>query len=326
MSFETKETDSRTRNEFDPNTLRVNAARANELDAAIGATGGIGSLIKPRMDLVSPTGQEQSFLNRLMGMSGTSAAKGISPFETQGFGALKGIYDAPFHDIISQGVNTMMKGTAPTVVNNLTAAGLGRSGAVGEALAGAGANMTLPLLQQAAQNRLGAAQSMGQMGLGLGSSLAAREQNQLSTGLDAAGFGRQGAYNEQVTRPSSLLMSLITGMPTFNMPLGSRGKSETTGWGIDIGQIVGAAAGAAMCWIADVLYGKNSKEAACARYWITIGWQGRLADVARVVYCMVGKTVAKLAKRSRIVRALLRPLFDRAVRAGANALDLEVAV
>ena len=81
------------------------------------------------------------------------------------------------------------------------------------------------------------------------------------------------------------------------------------------GALVGIAAAAAFsCWIAAAIYGENTREFLLARWWIYGQWRGPLADFTRCVYSLVGPHVAPYVKRWPWLRALLKPLFDIAVR------------
>ena len=90
------------------------------------------------------------------------------------------------------------------------------------------------------------------------------------------------------------------------------GVFETT---VGLGSLIAPMA-VALCWVADALYGEGSDEAEAARYWVTIGWQGRLANSFRWLYRRVGPQTAVLVKRHRLLRAVVKPLFNSFVRRG----------
>src|SRR5262245_55584959 len=59
--------------------------------------------------------------------------------------------------------NYLARIAGPQIRNSLTAAGLGRSGSIGEAMANAGAEMALPITQQASQQQFALNQMLPQM-------------------------------------------------------------------------------------------------------------------------------------------------------------------
>jgi hypothetical protein len=62
------------------------------------------------------------------------------------------------------------------------------------------------------------------------------------------------------------------------------------------------------------LYGPNSPEFFLARYGIFKVWKGFIARIIQKLYLTFGEAVAKLVKRSSLLKYLFRPLFDRAVQ------------
>lgn len=77
---------------------------------------------------------------------------------------------------------------------------------------------------------------------------------------------------------------------------------------------------ASYCWVADAIYGKDSNDAKVARYWVTVGWKGKTADAARWIYKLIGPNVAKFVHKSSVLKRLLRPLFNVAVKNGKRML------
>lgn len=328
MSFGQSDTSSKSSSEqqhtMHPTTERIQGMRADELQRLIGATGGFGALSKPRLDLVMPSANEQHLLNRLGGLPGQPLMRDT---ERDALTTLRTNADpTQVNQAVARSRDYLNQIAAPAIGNEMTAAGMGRSGAMAEALARAGTELALPVSLDANRRVFEGGNELARMSMLLGSTLEGREANRLQTGLNALSVPRQAQYEEMITRPSSLLMSMITGLPILANPVASqgqqRGSMSTTEWGIDLGQIIGAAAGAMMpmCWVAEALYGKHSRETAMARYWITVGWQGPYAKLGRALYRAIGRPVAALTRRSPLVRRLLKPLFDRAVRAGEGAL------
>ncbi len=79
--------------------------------------------------------------------------------------------------------------------------------------------------------------------------------------------------------------------------------------------LLGAGA-VALCHVAAEYYGWFTPDWYAARNWIANGWQGITADVVRGLYRRHGPRVASWVRRSRIVRAALRPVAAWAVRKG----------
>ena len=88
---------------------------------------------------------------------------------------------------------------------------------------------------------------------------------------------------------------------------------------VGAGGTIGAGKAIAACWIAAVLYGEGSVEFLFARHWIFVEWQGPVAAIARWIYLCVGQRLAPAVAKSNLLKALFRPLFDRAVARGRQA-------
>ena len=129
--------------------------------------------------------------------------------------------------------------------------------------------------------------------------------------------------------PTDIARAFIGAAPGFSMApvgamisgagtLGSIGAQRDIGKGNQQVQLLSAlassAAMAGACWIARRLYG-NTSSFALARWWIFVGWRGVVADAARWAYLRYGERISRWPGVG-----LLRPLFDVAVRRGAQAL------
>ncbi len=69
------------------------------------------------------------------------------------------------------------------------------------------------------------------------------------------------------------------------------------------------------CWFAEVLYGVDDPRTQLLRAWLTQVYVHSTAGWAVVgVYCAGGRQVAAWARRSAILRGMLRPLFERGLR------------
>lgn len=82
------------------------------------------------------------------------------------------------------------------------------------------------------------------------------------------------------------------------------------------GEGFGTALGGTVCWVAEAIYGPGSPEFWAAWRFINERWTGRAADYVRAVYRRYGQRLAYYVRRSRVLRAVLKPLFDVAVRRG----------
>lgn len=117
--------------------------------------------------------------------------------------------------------------------------------------------------------------------------------------------------------------------PNFNVPAAlaiiqqprlasakTRGKAGQFSSG-EAGQLMeGIGSIAGMCWVAAEYYGWGTPEWWHARNWIAERWRGPVAWAFRRVYGRHGPRVAGWVRRSRLVRATLRPLFAWAERKG----------
>lgn len=92
-------------------------------------------------------------------------------------------------------------------------------------------------------------------------------------------------------------------------------KASTMGF---LGQLAGAggAVGAAkFCWIAEALYGVDDKRTHLVRAWLNGPFvEKRIGRAVMWLYGAIGRRVAALARRSPLLRRLLRPLFDSALQ------------
>lgn len=284
---------------YDPYSLEVNKMRAGQLQGLIGSTGGAPALSARGAQLALPNTAEQGYLSTLQGRVNEPL---VNPYEAAGLETLRGLSNPEPQIAASRDYLERIAG--PSIMNSLISSGMGRSGAQAEAFGNAGAQLALPILQQAQQ----AGTLYGQTQLGLGGLTEQRTLDRLMAALDAAGAGRRAQYEGEVQNPLNILMQLLTGLPTLAATSQSTGRQSGSSWNFGL------------CWIADAIYGVDSPEASLARYWISFGWQGPVATIARCGYAMVGRPVAALAKRSSCVRRWLRPVFDIAVRRAQTAL------
>lgn len=75
-----------------------------------------------------------------------------------------------------------------------------------------------------------------------------------------------------------------------------------------------AASVGGFCWIAEAIYGVDDPRTRLARAWISGDFsKTKIGSLVVAAYKKYGERVAKLVSRSRLLRAMFRPLFDRAV-------------
>lgn len=78
------------------------------------------------------------------------------------------------------------------------------------------------------------------------------------------------------------------------------------------GAYFGAAKG---CWIAEAIYGVDDPRTWLLRSWLNGPFaETRIGSAVMALYMVIGRPVARIARRSMTVRAVLRPLFDAALR------------
>lgn len=89
----------------------------------------------------------------------------------------------------------------------------------------------------------------------------------------------------------------------------SKGSYSSMGYGVDLGQLIGAAASAyGACWVAVAIFGPYAPTVYRARAYMT------RPGILRTVYFVIGPTLARWTKKSRVLRAALRPLFLAAAK------------
>ena len=294
---------SQSSQSYDPSTLEVNRIRKEQLQGLVGTTGGLPALDAAGRPLTTMSPTELGFTGALVNRG---RAPLMSPFEGDAVRSYQDLLAPGGMDrMLAAGQDQFARIAAPTISNQATVSGFGRSGAALEALARGGAEMTLPIFNTGLTQRANAANAL----MGFGETLNQRELERLNTGLEAAGMPRLSQYQSEVGQPLNLLMQLLTGMPTLGPTTQSTGRQSASSWNFGI------------CWTADALYGEASPQALLARYWVSLGWQGPAATVFRAVYSRVGRALAKGVSRSRFLRHLVRPVFDSFVRKGRLAVE-----
>src|SRR5689334_4557902 len=134
----------------DPSLAAMNNYVTEQLQNTLPSYGGLAGLTSPRsfnmMDNGQASGPEhQSLANLSQFYSGQLS----NPYELQGLGVIQNAANPT--NQLNAANDYMNRIVSPSLINYATASGQGRSGAVNEALANAGAQMALPIQQNAAQ-------------------------------------------------------------------------------------------------------------------------------------------------------------------------------
>ncbi|MAF80101.1 hypothetical protein CL629_03425 [bacterium] len=133
-----------------------------------------------------------------------------------------------------------------------------------------------------------------------------------------SGFTQSGSLAASGAQAASGgLQAATSAFTPFQQPEGSGDTIGSTLGGIaSIGSLF-------TCWVAAAIYGRGTMEFLKARHWITLGWQGRIADGFRYLYLRYGQRFAKVVEKNKFVRMLVKPFFDRAVVLGARDIGGE---
>ena len=294
-----------TQQQYDPTAQAREQMRLQQTQSFFNGLGpqGMGQFAGARPDLFGLSPQEQQFQNALMAGGGQLQQTGqslMTPQELQtqqsSLNAVNNFTDPNrLQSYFSQIV-------APSVTNDAIASGMGRSGGEQEIMARQGAG----LVQQmgALEPQLAAT----------GAALAAQPRQDVQQAFGQAAIPRELAQQDYL-RQQGLSQSMVTGMPFFPGQMGSQAQQQT---GSTDSKTSGVNLLGNICWCADALYGEGSLAAHFARLWVSVGWQGRKADVFRAVYSRVGPRLARLIRRWPWLGAPLRPLFDRFVCLGVH--------
>jgi hypothetical protein len=175
-----------------------------------------------------------------------------------------------------------------------------------------GAARDTALAQLEVQKNTGIAGTQAQMVQQAPSVLAALGQSQGQMSLQSLGAALSGfsgasqtnqAAGQLETQQSNAFWSPILG-------LAAAGGSAIGGTDFKKGS----------CWIAEAIYGVDDERTHIARAWLNGPFRSRwFGRVVMSAYLAVGERVAAVVRRSAPLRAILKPLFDRAVAKGREA-------
>lgn len=83
--------------------------------------------------------------------------------------------------------------------------------------------------------------------------------------------------------------------------------------------------GGAPCWIAEVIYGENDNRTHLLRKWLVEKFsKGFFGGFVVAQYIRFGERIAQRARRSRMLRLLLKPIFDLALTQAERWIRLDV--
>ena len=300
----------------DPWLSKINQLAYEQTKAGIEKTGGLPAALEPN-PYALPSPEE---LGVYRGMSQfAQTAPSLYDFEQRGLSLAEAAGDPEAR--LRQASLLFEQYGAPEIVNRSIQMGLGgRSGAALEAMSRGFADMTLPILADAAAR----SQAFAQMAPAYGNLMESRAVDRANLALQALSAPRVAAGAEYM-RPLNIMTSLIGGLPYGGGQVQQFGKTKAyrgeTDWLTDVilplaSTAISAAGAAAMCWIAQAIFGEFDPRTFYARYWIMVGWRGRVADLARQAYARFGQRLAAV----RPVVWLLSPLFRLAARKGQEAL------
>ncbi len=127
--------------------------------------------------------------------------------------------------------------------------------------------------------------------------------------------GLEGLYGVNVGGGNQAL-----GQVASNVQANAAQEDASWGWAKNVlapvlGAAGQAAGGAKYCWIAEAVYGIDDPRTFMVRAWLTGPFMAtRFGSVVMGLYRRFGQRIAAIARRSRMLRAALKPLFDIALR------------
>lgn len=124
----------------------------------------------------------------------------------------------------------------------------------------------------------------------------------------------QGLYNTNVSGATSAL-GLVPGTINAWTNADQATTAAQQGWTNTALKAAGTiAAGAAGCWIAEALYGIDDPRTHLLRSWLNLEFKQRaFGRIVMAVYLRYGQRIAAIAKKSIVLRIILRPLFELAL-------------
>lgn len=321
-----------TQQEGDPNLRKLSGYVTEDLIGSKqkGTTGvaqefgGLGGLSAPQDYMFTDFGRAGGPESQALGsLRGFYQGPTENPYETQGLQTMGQAADPQLQ--LAAGRDYLEQIASPELKNYYTSVGQGRSGAIGEGLARAGAGIALPILQQSTQNQM----QLGGTQLGYGGIQRGREETNLANLLNMASMPRmEQASAEQGQR--DLLLSMLTRFPVAsgqgqqNSFIPRVHGGEPPVWQQVMGglnSVMGIASMAAMCWVAAQLYGwTDPRKFLCAFYQVNFGKPSLLGKLGRKLYRRYGRSWAK----SRLACFVLRPIFNRVARTGARNLGVRL--
>jgi hypothetical protein len=176
--------------------------------------GGLTPFMRDMSALTTPGADELGYLTRIRGLA---EGPRVGAEEQVGMDALRAAMDPTAS--VDAAKRTLSDIVTPSLVNTMTAQGMGRSGAVGEALTKEGTALTLPIFEAVRSAQLGGGAKL----LDYGQQVESRQAGRLLSALEAARIPRDAAMQEKF-RPAQLLSSLMGRLPA-GVGVGSNSSS-----------------------------------------------------------------------------------------------------
>lgn len=289
--------------QVDPWLSKTNELAYNQVKAGVDQTGGLPAYLNPN-PYALPSTEETNLYGRVAGRANEPL---MSDIERSGIDTLKSYSDPSAS--LATARNLFEQYAAPVISNNATVSGVGRSGAVPEALGSGFAQMALPIMEGARQsgsNYAAATQT-------LGNTLEGRANQRLLSAIQATEAPRL-AQSAEYMRPLQTIANLVGGLPMGGGTVTGymTGRTAATRGDFDVlgdliiplvGAVVGGAAGSG-CWLTVEILGPEA--AILARLYMGL----EAPKALRKLYNRFGKRLAHAVNRSPILRKLLTPVVN----------------
>jgi hypothetical protein len=218
---------------------------------------------------------------------------------------------------IYQQMATNPQGLTPQQVANQTTASLQSLGGSNATAAGYGALASARTNNaggyQAAiddsARQAGAQQSQNVLGIQNQNAMLQRQQQQ--QGL----AGLSNIYGTASQTGLGYLKEAEEAPPSFWQQLGGAAAGDALGMATSLGTGgASKALGLGGCWIAEAIYGADDRRTHVVRAYLNGPFRnGRIGDFIMRLYLRFGERIARVVKRSKLLKAMFRPFFDAAL-------------
>ena len=167
-------------------------------------------------------------------------------------------------------------------------------------------------LQQREQLGVSAANQLSNQELGITSASYDQGNKNYNTALTSL-EGAPGVFNTTAN-----VNNAATGAGSAASTSANNIANADNSWVSSVTGALGGMGSAAItkCWIAAELYGINSPDTYILRYWLNVIWaeESLFGRAVMWLYGVIGRDVAALVHKSKMVRRLFKPLFDFGLR------------